>query len=116
MNEKPTQGAFSNAVLGKALRTRVKSERRTILKSRIQYLKIAMKSLNSNDLKREIDDYLLLSNQICCKSKPSFLMEEATYTPQFLDKHLTPYICRSCGFIHFGHDSEFTVLAVNNLS
>ena len=98
------KGAFTNLLLKTSLNKLVDAEALAILKPRMRYIRSVANAIESNKLAKLVEDYLNLSNQITCKMKPSYSMEEAAMTQQIQNEEVTPYICRSCGFVHFGHN------------
>lgn len=99
-------GAFADFRLKRLLLERVAAEKKSILKSRYHYLLSIMEVTEPQILWNELENYLKLSNEICCKVKPSFTLEEAAVAKQASNPDLEPYICRSCGFVHFGHEPK----------
>jgi hypothetical protein len=106
-------GAFSDLNLKKSLHSRVLKERAEVLKPRMLYIRCNAHRLAPKSLLNEIEQYMLLSNEISCKMKPSFTMEEAAMAEQLENGELSAYICRSCGFVHFGHDPSVLQLIKN---
>jgi len=97
------KSAFTNLLLKTSLNNLVDAEALTILKPRMRYIRSVAKSIESSKLAELVEDYLNLSNRITCKMKPTYSMEEAAMSQQIQNEKITPYICRSCGFVHFGH-------------
>ena len=101
-----SKASFSDFRMKKMLRKYVANQQETILKPRYYYLLSIMEVAEPQILWNELEKYMRLSNEICCKVKPSFTLEEAAVAKQASDPDLKPYICRSCGFVHFGHEPK----------
>jgi len=104
--------AFADFKLKMALRRRVEAEKHAILHPRLCYIRRNRHTFSPAQLFVEVEQYMVLSNQISCKMKPSYTMEEAAMAHQLEKEELTPYICRACGFVHFGHDPKVIKMRV----
>jgi hypothetical protein len=95
---------FSDIAIRDDLRKKAKALKKEILTPKIKWVVNNMQTMTYQEVFNEIENIRILSNKICCPTKPSYSMEEAAITSQTrCFPHLEPYICRGCGFVHFGH-------------
>ena len=105
--------AFSDSYLKQALIKGARREKRHLLRPLLEFIYRNMSIFSPDQLASEIEHYLTISNEISCKTKPSFTMEDAGNATQFKNPVLSPYICRTCGYIHFGHTPKILEMLPN---
>ncbi len=89
------------------IRKKIRQVKKELLIPKIKEIKKEIiNSIDASEFLPKILELKILSAQISCPSKIKLTIDEAGLNMHNFAIDLNPYLCRNCGYIHFGHDPK----------